>query len=180
MKNTVEMFHGLMAYSGRGSDAVALRQRADSALGAEICCADRMIGRVGLVVYGHCERVFAQDVWSRIRHGKRVIVDHYDNDDTRPYIGRIADRDVFTLWDDSGVGCTQSEVNLFCRDQAPEHRTRGNYAEAWVTVEGISAVWCRDDANDGEYWQAKSLALKLGVAFVELSKNTRIWEYTEE
>lgn len=178
---TVEMFHGLTAYNGRNCDALNLRQRAEGCIGNEVCVADRPIGRIGVVLHGVLTHLHAQDVWSRVdSKGVRVIVDHWNADkDGVPFVARY-DQSVHTVRDDhfSPSEMSQGWVNYWCRDVAPEYRTRGDYAEGWMIADTISAVWCRTDANDGQYWQAKSLALKLGVAFIEIDKSMKIWNYT--
>ena len=179
---TVEMFHGLTAYSGRDCDAINLRQRADGCIGAEVCVADRPIGRIGVVLHGVLTHLHSQDVWSRIdSKGVRVIVDQNDTDDDGvPFVARY-DQGVRTARYDGFIPCEMEQgwVNYWCRVVAPEYRTRGNYAEGWMVADKISSVWCREDANDGQYWQAKSLALKLGVAFIEIRKELCIWDYAQ-
>mgnify|MGYP003613096921 CR=1 FL=1 len=177
---TIEMFHGLTAYSVRNVDAVSLRQRADGVIGNEICVADRPIGRIGVVVHGALTHLHAQDVWSRIdSKGRRCIVDcnQCDENDV-PFVARF-DAEAKNSWD-ININPREMEqgwVNWYCRDVAPECRTRGDYAEGWMIPSGVSCVWCRTDANDGQYWMAKALAKKLGVAFIEVTKEMRIWNY---
>ena len=182
MSTTVEMFHGLTAYSGRDVDAVSLRQRADGVINNEVCVADRPIGCIGVVVHGTMTHLHAQDVWSRLdSKGVRVIVNHdIALDDGTPFIARY-DNNIHNARDNGFIPhqMEQGWVNWYCKDVAPEHRTRGDYAEGWMIPAGISCVWCRVDANDGQYWLAKSLAKKLGVAFLEVTKDMRIWDYTE-
>jgi hypothetical protein len=177
----VEMFHGLTAFASKTADAVNLAYSARGCLGVEVCVADRPIGRVGLVLHGTLTALHAQDVWSRVRNGRRVVVDHWEADEEGvPFIGRYDTRVASPEWDHMDASALpQGWVNWWCKDVAPLHRTRGDYAEGWLIADHISAVWCRADANDGEYWLAKGLGKKLGVAFVEIKKGTRIWDWTE-
>jgi hypothetical protein len=57
----MKLFHGLAAYRG-GYDFV---QKADTATsGVTICCADRPIGKVGLILTTKPTAIFCGDVWS--------------------------------------------------------------------------------------------------------------------
>lgn len=179
----VEMFHGLAAYTDRrGLDPVTLAVKAKAAIsGAEICTADRPIGKIGLVVWGELTALHAQDVWSRKdSKGRRVCLDwgNHDDDWDRPVV-RGYRNEVRDIRQDHCGECPQDQalVNAWCRDTAPEYRTRGDYAEGWIAAQGASCVWVRVDADDATYWLARSLAKKLRVALVEVEKSTRIWDF---
>lgn len=177
----IEMFHGLAAYTDRGSiDPITLAVKAKAAAsGAEVCVADRPIGKIGLVLCGELTALHAQDVWSRIdASGLRVCVDWWrESSDGVPLVRRY-DSDVRDASQDAVNPEKQSEVDWWCKKVAPEYRVRGDYAEGWMKADGVSCVWVRTDASDAMYWQARSLAKKLGVACLEIRKTMRIWDYT--
>lgn len=185
----IEMFHGLAAYTARGGlDPVALAVRAKAAIGgAEVCTSDRPIGKIGLVVWGELTALHCQDVWSRLdSNGNRVILDWDDayrdcGDRFRPdglRVRRYAPEVRDVSQDNAGnIPQNQAVIDAWCRDVAPEHRTRGDYAEGWIKASGASCVWVRVDADDATYWMARSLAKKLRVALVEVEKTTRIWNF---
>lgn len=180
----IEMFHGLAAYTDRGSiDPITLAVKAKAAAsGAEVCVADRPIGKIGLVLCGELTALHAQDVWSRKdSKGRRVCLDWGDYEDNwdRP-VARGYRPEVRDIRQDHCGECPQDQalVNAWCRDTAPEYRTRGDYAEGWLKADGVSCVWVRTDASDAMYWQARSLAKKLGVPCLEIRKQMRIWDYT--
>ena len=177
----IEMFHGLAAYTDRGSiGPITLAVKAKAAAsGAEVCVADRPIGKIGLVLCGELTALHAQDVWSRLdSKGRRVCVDWWrESDDGVPMVRRY-DSDVRDASQDAINPEKQSEVDGWCKYIAPACRTRGDYAEGWLKADGVSCVWVRTDASDAMYWQARSLSKKLGVPCLEIRKQMRIWDYT--
>jgi hypothetical protein len=164
------MFHGLMAYTDRRAiSPINLACKAKGTIGAEICTADKPIGAIGLSVSGTLTALFERDIRSKVRGGRRVVVDHYDSHPVTgaPWIGRFV------------TGCndihkwisnpTQSQVEGFCKDSQYE------YCEGWMIPTHIDYVWVGKNASDENYWHARSLSLKLRVPLVEVDASTRLW-----
>lgn len=174
----IEMFHGLAAYTHRGGiDPITLACKAKAAAsGAEVCVADRPIGKIGVVLCGELTALHAEDVWSRIdSKGRRVCVDFWREKNGVPLVRRYS---VDTPTAQGVDFASQRMVDGWCKHAAPTQRCRGDYAEGWLKASGVSCVWVRTDAPDALYWQARSLAKKLGVHFLEIRKEMRIWDYT--
>lgn len=167
-------FHGLAAYNRTGGGSrycpVETRVRADIiSSGVEIAAADKPIGAFGVVVDGDTVAVFESDVWSKIRRGIRETENRH-NADQFP-----AD----TLYIPEN---REAAVHQWCANIDRDY-VHGDYCEAFVSHCTILAVWCKDNASDARYWQARSLALKLRVPFIELTEQTRIGNWcgtTEE
>lgn len=151
----IRWFHGLAAYNkaGKGSKYCPIETMRRAQVvngGAELACSDKPIGEFGVVVSGTTKVVFERDCWSRVYKGVRYT-----------------DANLYN-WTPDGTDSDEEYAHQWCAEQ--ENR----YCEAFVKECTIIAVWCKTDASDARYWQAKSLALKLKVQFLEIAKETTI------
>ena len=123
--------------------------------GVHICCADRPIGTVGLLVAGDCVSLHADDVWSfPCSDGTRL---HYD---------AAARLDVNT----------QGEYEHFCAAQIGTAR-RQDYCEAIVRDCAVIGVWVKVYADDKTKRAARLFARTRGVKFFLMPNGrVRIWD----
>lgn len=161
-------FHGLAAYNRVGGKyrycPVETRQRVEVIRsGVEIAGADKPIGAFGVVVDGDTYAVFESDVWSTIKRGFRYTENRHNVEEFP------ANRLESTYIPED----RESAVHQWCADIDRDY-VHGDYCEAFVGNCSVLAVWCKDNASDARYWQARSLALKLRVPFVEVTEQTRI------
>lgn len=161
-------FHGLAAYNKAVGVSrycpVETRVRADTIVsGVEIAAADKPLGAFGVVVDGDTVAVFESDVWSRV-NGKLRATENRHNAAQFP-------ADTLYIPEDR-----ESAVHQWCADIDRDY-VHGDYCEAFVGNCSIIAVWCKDNASDARYWQARSLALKLRVPFVHVTEKTRIGQW---
>lgn len=160
----IRWFHGLAAYNKGSNDSKycpieTMRRAGVVAGGAELACSDKAIGAFGLVVEGQTRVVFERDCWSAIdqKRGTRYTAHAW--------------ADYLANWVPDGMESDEQSAHEWCAKQAHA------YCEAFVSKCTILAVWCKEDASDARYWQAKSLALKLRVPFLEIAKNATIGQW---
>ncbi len=164
----IRWFHGLAAYNkaAKGSKYCpieTMRRAQVINAGAELACSDKPIGAFGVVVEGDTSVIFDRDCWSKIdkKTGQRCESDeHYGG-----------------YWTPYGLESDEKSAHQFCAEQ------KNRYCESFVKNSHILAVWCKSDASDARYWQARSLALKLRVPMVDVSKTSTIGQWcgtTEE
>jgi len=157
----IRWFHGLAAYNKttKGSKYCPIetvRRAATIVAGAELACSDKPIGAFGVMVDGDTRVIFERDCWSFVdgKTGKRCTeASHLD------------------YWVPDGLESDEQSAHQWCAEQTH------SYCEAFVKDCTITAVWCKRDASDARYWQARSLALKLRVPLVEVSRSTTIGKW---
>ncbi len=160
----IRWFHGLAAYNKAANGSKycpieTMRRAQVIKSGAELACADKPIGAFGVVVEGDTKVVFEKDCWSAIdqKRGTRYTVHEW--------------ADYLSNWTPDGLDSDEQSAHQWCAEQT------NRYCEAFVKKCTILAVWCKRDASDARYWQARSLALKLRVPMVEIGKTTSIGQW---
>ena len=172
--NSVVMFHGIKAYTGRSDLVYESIRKVDSLVeiglnGGEICVADLPIGSLGVLVAGTLSRLFISDVWSEIgENGKRQA----NGSGTE-----INLEDVL-----AGLPLTQARVNIFCEQIAKTARksfhSYGTYSEGWMTPTGITGIWINKYASSKDKKLARALARRLKVQLFVVEGNTSVSSLT--
>lgn len=174
-------FHGLSAYNKAGKSRycpIETRRRVDVIKdGVEIACSDKAIGPFGVVVDGFTKEVYIQDCWSRVVKGRRVHGKYHDRTTTITW--DVAYEEKKRTGRNSSYDDAESFGEAFVHQWCHDNSEWTYYREAFVKDCTIIAVWVKEDASDRRYWQARSLALKLRVPLVFVTKETTIGEWCD-
>ena len=173
--NSVVMFHGIKAYTGRYDSVYESIKKVDNLVdlgkkGAEICTADKPIGSLGVLVSGHLSNLFVSDVWSEADNkGKR----HTNGYSSSGY-------DIYDAL--FGLQFTQARVNLFCSHIAQKARKswyiHGEYAEGWMIPEFVVGIWINKYASSKDKKLARILARRHGVELFVVDDKTSMTNLT--
>jgi hypothetical protein len=151
----ITMFHGLSAFkSTKAAGPVEIGRRARVCRdGAEVCGSDKAIGKIGLILSGHCTGLYQQDCWSAIKDGIRVP------------------GDVVRRWI---VPASQKEAEIFCKESLQEYES--DYTESFIIGAAVSGIWVKSDADKKTRQIAEILARGHRCDVFVVEEDTRIWE----
>ena len=171
--NSVVMFHGIKAYTGRSDSAYESIRKVDNLVnigtnGGEICVADKAIGSVGVLVLGTLSYLFTSDVWSEVGEGgKRQTGGGVD----------YCLKDLL-----AGLELTQARVNILCGKVAKlareKYSSHGDYAEGWMTPTAITGIWVNKYASSKDKKLARVLARRLKVELFTVDGKTSVSSFT--